>query len=60
MGGQESGLEPGGVDVVKAHLDVQEEGGDLYSGSLEGCHLGMRQRQASEMLMAGSERHWLG
>ena len=29
MGGQESGSEGGGIDVVEATFDVQEEGGDF-------------------------------
>jgi len=39
VGGQESGSEGGGVDIVEASFDVQEEGGDLQSGSLEGSYL---------------------
>ena len=34
MGGQEPSPEGGGVDVVEASLNIQEEGGDLYPGSL--------------------------
>jgi len=29
MGSQESGSQGGGVDVVEASFDLQEEGGDL-------------------------------
>ena len=39
VGGQESGSEGGGVDVVETSFDVQEEGGDLQSGSLESFYL---------------------
>jgi len=39
VGGQKSGSEGGGIDVVEASLDVQKEGGDLQSGSLEGFYL---------------------
>jgi len=39
VGGQKPGPEGGGVDVVEAGFDVQEEGGDLMSGSLKGFYL---------------------
>jgi len=39
VGGQESGSKGGGVDIVEACLDVQAEGGDLQSGSLDGFYL---------------------
>ena len=35
-GGQESGSESGGSDVVEHSFDVQDGGGDFQSGSLEG------------------------
>jgi len=38
VGGQKPGSEGGGIDVVEASLDVQKEGGDLQSGSLEGFY----------------------
>ena len=39
MGGQEPGSEGGRVDVVEAGCDVQEDGGDFQSGSLESLYL---------------------
>ena len=39
MGGQESGSEGGGIDVVENTFDVQKKGGDFWSGHLEGFYL---------------------
>ena len=39
MGGQEPGSKGGGVEIVEAGFDVQKEGGDFQSGSLEGFYL---------------------
>jgi len=35
VGGKKPGSKRGGVDVVKAGLDIKKEGGDLQPGSLE-------------------------
>jgi len=39
VGGQESGSKGGGIDIVEARFDVQEEDRDLQSESLEGVYL---------------------
>jgi len=39
MGTEESGPEGGGVDVVEASFDVQEEGGDLQLRALESPYI---------------------
>ena len=38
-GGQKSGSEGGGIDIFEASFDIQEEGGDVQSGSQEGFDL---------------------
>jgi len=39
VAGQDSGSEGGGIDIVEASFDVQEEGGDFQPGFLEGFYL---------------------
>ena len=55
MGGHEPSPEDGGVDIVEASFDVQEEGGALQSRSLEGLISCLRALQASEKLSPGRE-----
>lgn len=49
--GQEGGSEGGGIEVVKASLDVKEEGGDPESESLESPDL----REESQVCVEGVE-----
>jgi len=39
VGGQEPSSEGGGVDIVEAGFDVEQEGGDLQPGSLKSSYL---------------------
>ena len=36
---QETGSDGGGVDLVEAGFDIEDEGGDLQPGSLQGLYL---------------------
>jgi len=38
VGGPEPSSEGVGVDIVEAGFDIEEEGGDLQPGSLEGSY----------------------
>jgi len=38
LGGEKSGPEGRGIDIVEAGFDVEEEGGDLQSGSLKSLY----------------------
>ena len=64
--GQEGSAEGGGVDVVAASLDVEEEGGDPESGSLKGPDLvcqgeaGVRGTKHGEGAALSGVEHVLG
>ena len=60
MFGQKRGPEGGGIDVVKACFDVEEESGDPDLGLWRVLTSCASERQASEALRRGREPHWLG
>ena len=66
MSGQERGPEGGGVDVVEACFDVEEEGGDLEFGPLESAdpmhqgEAGVRGAKAREGAVFFGVEHVLG
>jgi len=55
MGGQESGSEGGGVDIVKAGFDVHKKGIDFEPGAVEGSYL-VHEREAG----VGGAESWQG